>query len=136
MVNDAPVNAERVKLLVSALRSGGYRKGLGTLHDMPSNTWCCLGVACDIARKSGVEIDTSVVCGTERFGNTSSDLPAVIRDWYGFTTSNPDLELADGGFTTAVRLNDSVSMYGGESEFTGIADAFERTYLKEDHDGE
>ena len=136
MVNDAPVNAERVKLLVSALRSGSYKKGLGMLHYVPRNTWCCLGVACDIARKSGVEISTAVIEGSERFGNTASDLPAVIRDWYGFTTSNPDLKLADGGFTTAVRLNDSVSMYGGESEFTGIADAFERTYLEETPDGE
>lgn len=124
------VNKERVTLLVTALRSGDYEQGQGMLHHVPDNTWCCLGVACDIARKNGLEIETAIFSGSERFGNTGSDLPPKVRDWYGFTTSNPDLKLAGGQFATAVRLNDSPRYHGEESTFAGIADAFERTYLQ------
>lgn len=43
--------AQRVKLVLDwleALESGKYRQGWRVLHNTMSNTWCCLGVACDV----------------------------------------------------------------------------------------
>lgn len=39
---------------VAALRSGEYRQGAGLLHSPDTGTYCCLGVACDLAVKHGV----------------------------------------------------------------------------------
>lgn len=33
---------------VAALRSGKYKQGKGELHDKVNNTYCCLGVLCEI----------------------------------------------------------------------------------------
>jgi hypothetical protein len=33
---------------VEALKSGHYKQGRGWLHDRGNNTWCCLGVLCDV----------------------------------------------------------------------------------------
>lgn len=122
-------NRERVGLLVTALRSGDYEQGRGMLHNIPANTWCCLGVACDVARRNGLDLKSENAHGSERFEGNGSDLPWMVRDWYEFSDSNPLLSLRDGLCATAVSLNDATDRFGEESEFEGIADAFERTYL-------
>jgi len=40
---------KRVRKWIRALRSGKYVQGTGALH-RTSNTFCCLGVACDLER--------------------------------------------------------------------------------------
>ena len=34
---------------VAALRSGDYKQGRVYLHNSEGDTWCCLGVLCDVA---------------------------------------------------------------------------------------
>ena len=44
---------------VAALRSGTYAQGKGTLHNEGENTFCCLGVLCDI--EDLINTDTEVL---------------------------------------------------------------------------
>lgn len=41
---------------IAALRSGNYKQGTGRLYEIVCKTYCCLGVACDIAIKEGVNV--------------------------------------------------------------------------------
>jgi hypothetical protein len=43
-----PMNPEIKKKWVDALRSGKYKQGRDGLHDRLNNTFCCLGVLCDV----------------------------------------------------------------------------------------
>ena len=99
----------RRRHLVEALRSGEYTQVGGKLEG-PSEGFddegnvnygpvgnCCLGVACRVAMKDGLVLDTVVhVDGNTRFsvpdtdngyntGSSSSLFPAVM-EWYGFDT--------------------------------------------------
>jgi hypothetical protein len=51
------MNPEVKAAWVEALRSGDYGQAQGVLHEVTTDTYCCLGVLCDIAIKQGVEIE-------------------------------------------------------------------------------
>ncbi len=131
------VNKGRVGLLVAALRSGLYVQGIGKLHHIgrepvsgkQTDTWCCLGVATDVARRFGVEMSTEVSCSSEYFDGAVSVMPAVAANWYGLD-ANPQLALKNGDAHSAMNVNDLPNSFGNESTFEGIAQAFERTYLQ------
>lgn len=106
--------AERRKLLVSALRSGEYEQGYESLETAgpAGNKFCCLGVACRIAEKHGVPMTISqeTLTGVDAvclsFDENSGTLPAVVREWYGFTTDEGDFSDGTGLVSTLVRAND------------------------------
>jgi hypothetical protein len=134
------VNRERVQLLVDALRSGRFEQGVGQLVNKDGE-YCCLGVACVVARENGLALET----GTDdedvvAFGLGPVDSPEWIEDsdfahlprsameWYGFDDTCPDLDDGTGGrFKSAVELNDQLGY-----NFNRIADAFERTFLRDE----
>lgn len=136
------INRERVQLFINALRSGNYKQASGTLaRKLPGEDWkyCCLGVACEVARQNGVEIavtDRSEDYSTNRmYDNRLDILPQAVREWYGFEQANPtinvprhcdsceEIHMEDNGATYA---NDALAL-----SFGVIADGFERTYLQE-----
>jgi hypothetical protein len=143
-----PVNKGRVGLLVAALRSGEYTQGQGSLHrfepqgeGVVKETWCCLGVAADIADKFGCPLVRKKEYTLEYFGeaHSSSYLPSEVAEWYGFpndhSRDNPRLQRPDGTLTDAVTMNDTGLPTGDGYRKVGfdvIADAFERTYMKDD----
>jgi hypothetical protein len=45
-----------MSLWLSALRSGSYRQARGRLHDIADDSYCCLGVLQEEARKRGVTL--------------------------------------------------------------------------------
>jgi hypothetical protein len=141
------VNRERVQLLVDALRSGGFAQGTGRL--LNAGKYCCLGVACVVAQESGLRLrlQTDENDGDVNFGNPLdwdydhdyAQLPGSVKDWYGFDSIDPDLtdvltEDDDLPYDTteepaimpASTWNDDY-----DRDFTWIADAFERTYLRD-----
>lgn len=139
----------KVRLLTAALRSRNddgtpvYRKGLSHLHAEHADgtdTWCCLGVATDVAIREGVEVtrEWREMTGLryEIFaGSPVQLLCEAVREWYGFTLPNPPLDrdeasVSDGASSIlASSWNDHGSVMGNpEGDFTAIADAFERTY--------
>lgn len=79
-----PVNKERVRLLVDALRSGEYEQGVKALRP-EDDKYCCVGVGCDVAQKNGIGIDwLPYLGGGWSFdGMTAAFSPALMM-WYGF----------------------------------------------------
>jgi len=87
--------------LVSALRSGEYSQTTGRLRD--GDSYCCLGVLCDIAVKEGViqpwelvkvsygyryGFNVPVVESEGETYNESSVLPYEVRIWAGMKHAN------------------------------------------------
>lgn len=121
------INKDHFREWVAALRSGKYQQGLSALRRV-DNTFCCLGVACEIAGVPCVlsEGDHKMVTyfyGAER---RTGALPAEAQEWLGIDTSNPLVNYY-GGVRLLYSLNDSEHL-----TFPEIADLIEQTYLPED----
>jgi hypothetical protein len=132
------VDKERVQLLIDALRSGGFEQGKGRL--LRDGRFCCLGVACVVAQHSGLLLRTEVDDDYDvHFGDPDnwgadanySMLPRSVQDWYGFEDQDPELEDDDGDLTPASTWNDEY-----DKDFAWIADAFERTFLTGENNGQ
>lgn len=151
------VNRERVALLVAALRSGDYAQVTGALHIVEEGVgrggtggvdgYCCLGIACVVARANGCAVEEVEVDGDnvfratiaghpdDKFDESSGYLPTVVMNWYGFSEFDPKIDpagVADGRAEeyrdlTATKVNDQL-----ELDFVQIADAFEYTYLRDE----
>lgn len=103
---------------VSALRSGRYKQGRGVLWNPSDNTFCCLGVLCEIAREDGiVERDPSGA----GYGNPGADVftlsipPIEVAEWAGLMESNPivwgaDLNPNHPGATDLTYINDQMKL--------------------------
>lgn len=103
--------ANRAKL-TAALRSGEYTQGNGRLHPK-DGTFCCLGVACDLAIKEGIidgwlELHPEANCygltvtdgGDQR--SHSAYLPDVVKEWLGFASDS-------GAFESPADKNDGLA---------------------------
>src|SRR4249920_787710 len=89
---------ERIKgLWIEALESGEYaqtREGL--LHRSikdSQDSFCCLGVLCDLAEKEGI-VERDFITTTARYTSvndstdrTSGALPIAVMEWAGIGTS-------------------------------------------------
>lgn len=118
---------ERAMQLVAALRSGKYKQGVNALHQ--DDTFCCLGVACDIAgakwelsltSKYGIPLYNDGTGALER-----SIMPNYIRDYFGFATAEGQFEAhapALWGRQSLLRANDA------GATFDQIADYIEANW--------
>lgn len=96
---------------IDALTSGDYDQGRDVLHNAETNTFCCLGVACDLYQKrvGGLAVrerpadpkNDTPAC-TSYNGNDKS-LPPRVKSWLGLrgaagsTNGEALTELNDGG---------------------------------------
>lgn len=135
------VNKERVQLLVDALRSGEYVQGRSMLRTL-DDTYCCLGVACDVARLNGVSIEwektrSGCDCGdcpesSWTFDGSGEALRRRVAEWYGFHIkdngmyADPIIGKLDNTTVSMIQANDDFSW-----DFNMIADAVEATFLTE-----
>lgn len=86
---ESVVDLERMKLWVQGLRNGEYAQG--RLHLAPKSgdsfTYCCLGVACEVAIANGLEIEVSEVetdMGVVKsYDGDTTTLPDAVSQWYG-----------------------------------------------------
>jgi hypothetical protein len=85
------MNQEIKHRWIEALRSGEYEQGQECLHNHNENTFCCLGVLCDLHAK---ETNTNWVNYPEE--GYPSDylgydviLPDEVIDWSGLEDHNP-----------------------------------------------
>ena len=121
------LNPEQARAkLVGALRSEEYKQTSGALRD--ADGYCCLGVACDLYRKTEdperdwVLVDAKSVIDQDKldehweFLNTNDLLPQEVMEWLGFATRKGDLHDGRSALST---LNDQ-----GEG-FEYIADVIE-----------
>lgn len=128
LLKNAPVtpNLDNIRLWRDALLSGEYTQGIGSLHSPGTNTWCCLGVACDVARKNGVELTVTYEedSDEERFDDEIAFLPDKVAEWLGVDSCNPMLVDTTGFAWSATEWND-----GKTAEFPEIGKAIESTWL-------
>jgi len=128
------VNKNNIQEWVKALRSGDYEQIDGALRI--NEKYCCLGVACDIALKSGDLTDDYRWETSDRFGTEedfySTALPSVVVDWLGLKANQHDpMLVSENGEEahSASNWND-----GQQASFNDIADMIEGNFLKEYND--
>lgn len=107
------MNPEIKQQWVEALRSGEYEQTIGSLHTTVEHTaflptggtetakvgYCCLGVLCDLAAKSGVvqeyvtdSKNTSFASINDRLDHNRDELPKAVIEWAGVESSNPSID--------------------------------------------
>ena len=90
------------QLWVDALRSGKYQQTTETLQD--DKGYCCLGVACQVAKEQGIEVYITPHSGLIS-GNELSDQRAVwnwlgLKNSTGYSGAGELTEMNDsGGYT-------------------------------------
>jgi len=132
-------NKDSIEKWVEALRSGEYRQGKGYLNrknKRGQSLFCCLGVACEVARKNGVAVDMKKELGGGEVGDdiqwydgTSTTLPPSVQKWLGLRNNNPyvlDRRNADTmeGYQSLSFINDIAG-----ADFNEISDMIERQFL-------
>jgi len=154
----AAVIDERRRTLVSALKSGEYPQTFNVLRREASigfsAGFCCLGVACDVAVRDGLQLDVKVepggryTYGVAGVGGDRSQtrLPEAARLWYGFESSDPYLKVP----RRFVEINESVarlwapdwicvaSALNDDCKLTlpQIGECFQFTFLRDDWEAE
>jgi hypothetical protein len=98
------------KLWTKALRSGKYKQGKHTLrnHD---NSFCCLGVLCDLYNKEQkkkkkktldvIKINCQIEGKCYKYGPATSYLPVVVKKWAGMKTTKGEFFLNDYAYNLA-----------------------------------
>jgi hypothetical protein len=81
------MNLEIKKKWISALRSGEYKQGKGQLR--LEDEYCCLGVLCDLAVKSGVDVKVSKNFLYMTYDGADLTLPEKVRKWAGLEDGDP-----------------------------------------------
>lgn len=107
---------------LAALRSGEYTQGRGLLRPT-EDTYCCLGVLCDLHAKATGEIWID-----DRYFDQSEALPTIVQQWAGLSDWCPDIPLRPGqGVATLAEFNDGRSDYDLRPHtFAEIADLIEQ----------
>lgn len=104
------LNVEAMTELINELRSGNWKQGRGALRR--DDTYCCLGVACEVAVRHGViapptQGDTAFD-GARFYYGPARDygyLPYAVMNWFGF----PDRAPQHGDFVFAWQNDDGTS---------------------------
>lgn len=96
------------KKWVNALLSEEYNQGKNTLHDTNKDTFCCLGVLCDLAVKDGLDISVqTMTTGNTKYGKATNYLPPEVQEWAGLGSENPTVAIdSTGGRDSLANLND------------------------------
>lgn len=138
-------NQENIRKWVDALRSGKYQQTTGKLSD--GQAYCCLGVACEVAIESGLDLakkpygdpskneEKSVEYVGPDGDGSGGELPNAVATWLGFTykdddedrrfpLSDPYLPSPEHPRFTAIEWNDDE-----KADFAKIADLIEQNYL-------
>lgn len=88
------MNPEIKEKWVTALRSGEYKQGKGLLHNLSYNSWCCLGVLCDLAVKDGLnlEIDTTKYSAAATYDGYIGTPPSSVEVWASLNGARRDID--------------------------------------------
>lgn len=129
----AEEQAQHRKELVEALRSNKYKQGRSALR--LGDTYCCLGVACDLSGLGtwesggflGLDRKTRYYYVVDAMRHHTS-LPREVANYYGILypegTITSDTHVLDSGRETLIEMNDH-----GES-FETIAKFIEHDYVQ------
>lgn len=105
---------------IAALRSGEFLQAKGYLSVVGVGM-CCLGVACDLASKNGIELVREDVAlereeikpeyydepvTVERFGDDFEVLPTPVQEWLGLSSASADWSTTAGEMDGLAIRND------------------------------
>ena len=118
-------NLANVKKWTDALRSGEYKQGQGQLRE--ADTYCCLGVLCDVSQVGAWEGRSEDFTGyatnyTTRTGSNPAAPPAEVNEWLGTPLGNITAEV-EGTLAGLWRLNDYYRL-----NFNQIADVIDQFF--------
>lgn len=102
-----PMNPEIKAQWVAALRSGEYEQGAGHLHR--GDTFCCLGVLCDLAIKAGapeVKEYLHPPWSMTAYSGSEWNLPPSVMEWARLNNSDPFLVFKRGEVNVRHRVSD------------------------------
>jgi len=99
------------------LREAGLKQGRLRLYSKENDSFCCLGVLCEMARAEGVVTLKDGTYISKNSKRCQTYLPKSVQEWAGLTNRNP---LPSGHDLTLARLNDH-----GKT-FPEIADIIEK----------
>jgi hypothetical protein len=87
------MNPEVKAQWVAALRSGEYEQGRDALT--LEGKYCCLGVLCDLAVKSGqdVRVKMETLANQIRYDGETDIAPASVVNWAGLDSGNPAVRM-------------------------------------------
>lgn len=138
-------NKENIRLWVEWLRTKGLKQNVGSLaaqeHGEQEWGYCCLGVACEAAIASGLNVAIQINVDTlsskgdrgwKSYDNNVDVLPESVIQWLGLDSGDPVVRWTqdDNKFAqTLSTLNDQERW-----DFARIADAIEYTFLREEGD--
>jgi len=94
------MNKQIKKKWIKALRSGKYEQGEERLKT--GNSFCCLGVLCDLSRKDGIGEWQGKIFKSKN-SCSSGELPDDVRLWAELGDEDPFI----GGWDHLSRLNDN-----------------------------
>lgn len=130
------MNPEIKREWLEALRSNNYVQGRGQLRDA-DNSFCCLGVLCDLADRKGVvkseratwqdwngeRLSDYFIYYSDQDGDRSlGGLPFAVQNWAGLVTSSGGYYSDLGTYETLADLNDL------GATFEEIADVIEKHF--------
>ena len=107
---------ENARAWVAALRSGEYKQGKGALRPT-KNSYCCLGVACELYRQAEGGTWQNDDAGFT-FQNNTKVLPPCVSVWLGLT-------FPGGSYLGGVYYDSLTAQNDGGSTFSEIADVIE-----------
>lgn len=128
------MNPEVKQLWLAALRSGEYTQGRNALakydYEVGEMTFCCLGVLCEVARRSGVDVqsDDLLTEDHEHFNLYNGDMelpPPIVVAWAGLEDRCATYTWEYGGVagtTTLAEQNDK------GASFIRIANTIEKYF--------
>ena len=96
---------EHAQAWVEALRSGKYKQASGYLR-RSEDSFCCLGVACDLYAQEHPEASWSEEGDVWNFFGNAALLPDEVREWIGLAEEHGRFEATDY-YSTLTSLNDS-----------------------------
>jgi len=88
------MNREVAEKWIAALRSGEYTQGTECLRSL-NDTFCCLGVLCDLAVKSGVPVRVKMSSDNYQYEGHGELLPLSVMKWSGVKTNVGDINDSD-----------------------------------------
>lgn len=113
------MNRAIAKQWVDALRSGQYKQCTGQLRTR--DTFCCLGVLCNLHAQAHPEIAAQQRDKGQYMG-VSNQIPSEVRRWSGMHTHSG----SRGAFSASlIRLNDKLGY-----SFAQIADVIDQEWRK------
>jgi len=131
------INRERVQLLVNELLTTDKEQGPSYLN--ANGRYCCLGIACEVAKANGCEVSTATFTAATGTNITAYDeahdvLPPSVMEWYGFTSSDPAITYqrptgigrAYGRVSVVLATNANDKLFW---DFRRIGEAFRDYYL-------